>query len=483
MKLLNLLDNVDYKSQSNLDDITVVGITDDSREVKTGYLFVAIEGYQSDGHHYIEEAFDNGACAVIGEQDLEFEQYIKVSNSKQVLGQLVSRYYGQPSLNKKVIGVTGTNGKTTTSYMIKSVFEENGYSCGLIGTIEYYINGESKPSKNTTPGAVTLQKLLYESQDDVVVIEISSHALKQYRVEGVQLDGAIFTNLDSEHLDYHNSMQEYFESKLLIFEYLKPNGFALINTDDQWGAKARDTLLDKGINVFSVGVEPSHDVQIRLDKPSLHVKGATSDEQLSLKLPGLHNRFNAAFGMLISEIYKLNRQQSIAALNHVEKVNGRFEIVYFPGNIKVVVDYAHTPKGFFHCLNTVKECGARRIIHVFGFRGTRDPSKRIPMMKKSLQVSDYYILTLDDLNETSEDEMEKELVDYQNRFDSASGEVITDRTLAIERAIQLAEEGDWVVITGKGHEHYQQDFALGTKTDLETVEKVYNHIQEYTSLS
>ncbi|WP_194840887.1 UDP-N-acetylmuramoyl-L-alanyl-D-glutamate--2,6-diaminopimelate ligase [Filobacillus milosensis] len=484
MKLFELLNHVDEPTQRDLEDIDITGVTDDSRDVKRGYMFVAVEGYNHDGHHYINEALENGASVVVGEQQLNLSApYIQVNDTKRILGQMASHFYGHPSDQKIVIGVTGTNGKTTTSYMLKAVFEQNGYNCGLIGTIEYFINGESLPSKNTTPGAVTLQKLLHDSQDDVVIIEISSHALKQHRVAGVQLDEAIFTNLDSEHLDYHNSMQEYFESKFQIFNLLKENGYALLNSDDKWCRQAIEQLRDSKINVHTVGIKEENDVQIFEHHQNLHVKGATSNELLELKMPGLHNRYNAAFGLLTSEIFNLNRNESIQALNHVENIRGRFEIVYFPGNKKVVVDYAHTPKGFYHCLNTIRECGARRIIHVFGFRGARDPSKRLSMMKQSIEVSDYYILTFDDLNDTPENDMEQTLNQFHNQFGNNKGEVVTDRTLAIERAIELAGDGDWVVITGKGHESFKHDFKWGTKSDLETVEKVLEHVQTATRLS
>lgn len=484
MNLNELLTNVDVIHHRNLDDINVDFITDDSREVKPGSMFVAVRGYEHDGHVYIDEAIQNGASVIVGEKDLELlVPYVQVRNSKKALGQILCQYYKQPSACKKVIGVTGTNGKTTTSYMLKAIFEQNNYSVGIIGTIEYFINGESRPSQNTTPGTAMLQKLLYESVDDVIIIEISSHALKQCRVEGVQLDAAIFTNLDSEHLDYHKSMTEYFESKFKIFDLLKPHGYALVNRDDEWGEKAYHLLREKGTHVYTVGTSSKADAQIHRQDTSVTLKAINTNVLLNLKMPGIHNRFNAAFSLMVGELFDLELSETVDALNHVEKVKGRFEVVNFPGNITVVVDYAHTPKGFYHCLNAVRESGANRIIHVFGFRGSRYSTKREVMMNESLKVSDYYILTFDDLNGSTEEEMRQILKYFHDHHGSSKGEVIPDRTIAIERAIKLANDGDWIIITGKGHEQYKGNFALGTKTDLETVETLMNRARQITRLS
>ncbi|GEL77970.1 UDP-N-acetylmuramoyl-L-alanyl-D-glutamate--2,6-diaminopimelate ligase [Tenuibacillus multivorans] len=479
MKLTDLLEDCDVLTERNLADIDVKGLTDDSREIEPGYVFIAVQGYSHDGHQYIDEAIKRGASVIIGERSLSLDiPYVQVKCSKKVLGEMVSRFYGNPSKDKIVIGVTGSNGKTTTSYMIKAIFDQNGYRSSLIGTIEYLINGKSSPSKNTTPGAVSLQRMLYECEDDVIIIEVSSHALKQHRVAGIQFDTVIFTNLDCEHLDYHHSMEDYFKAKSMIFDLLKKDGQAIVNTDDEWGRKAYQLLLKLGKPVLTVGTKPNQDIRILPDQHGVYIKGNKADETLELKIPGLHNRYNAAFAIMVGELIGLERQKSIYGLNHVEKVDGRFQIVYFPGNKNVVIDYAHTPNGFYHCLNTIKQCGARRIIHVFGFRGMRDRSKRLMMMKQTLDVSDYYILTFDDLNGIDPKEMEKTLFDFNTHYDENRGDVITDRTLAIERAIELAREGDWVIITGKGHEQYKLDFEWGTKTDLETVETILHHTKE-----
>lgn len=477
MNLLKIIKDVELTKPFNGPDFEIQHITDDSREVRAGSMFVAVKGYEHDGHVYIDEAISNGAQVIVGEKDLTLPTtYVQVQNSKQALGKMLCEFYEHPSYNKKVIGVTGTNGKTTTSYMLKAAFEANGYSVGLIGTIEYFINGKSYKSKNTTPGTVKLQGLLHESQDDVVIVEISSHALKQHRVEGLRLDAAIFTNLDSEHLDYHHSMAEYFDSKFKIFSLLKSDGAAFVNIDDEWGGRAFALLREKNQTVYSVGVSSLADMIVSSNDRSVTVKSDNQLLALELKLPGMHNRFNAAFSLLVGEIFNLNRNKSVAALKQVENVSGRFEIINFPGNKTIVVDYAHTPKGFYHVLNTVKESGANKVIHVFGFRGSRDSSKRKAMMDETVKVSDQYILTCDDLNGTSENEMEQTLQDYHYQYQQ--GEVILDRTRAIEKAIATAGSGDWVVVTGKGHEAYKEAFDLGTTNDLETVETLKKREQE-----
>ncbi|MGM8214868.1 Mur ligase family protein [Bacillaceae bacterium W0354] len=238
MNFLKLLDDINYhyKNKEELGQLTLSGITDNSRDVKEGYLFVAVKGYQLDGHDFIQESIGRGAIAVIAEKPLPIRiPCIVVENTKELLGHLASSFYNHPSSNKKIIGITGTNGKTTISYMLKAALEEHEISCGLIGTIEYLINGKSKPSQNTTPGAIHLQRMLAESLDEVVIIEVSSHALQQGRVNGVLFDLCVFTNLDGEHLDYHENMNKYFETKYLLFEKLKSHGAAIVNIDDEWG--------------------------------------------------------------------------------------------------------------------------------------------------------------------------------------------------------------------------------------------------------
>ncbi len=474
MHLLSLLKdlNIFYTEEAELADIYISGIADDSRQVGQGYLFVACKGHEKDGHEFIEEAIERGAVAIVAESFVNLGvPCIVVKDTKMLLGSLVSQFYGNPSKEKIIIGITGTNGKTTTCYMIKFVLEAHGYRCGLIGTIEYVINGESHPSKNTTPGAVQLQKLLHESRDDVIVIEVSSHALKQGRVNGVDFDLCLFTNLDGEHLDYHDNMDDYFETKYMLFEKMKEAGQVIVNVDDEWGRKLYERLLRKGIPALSIGKGRLNDLKLVSDGDYFNLKNGVT-LKIDLALPGLHNKYNAAFTVLVAFLMNLEWEKTLHALKNLKRIPGRFELFQLHGDVTVVVDYAHTAKGFYYCLNAIRECGAKRIFHVFGFRGNRDKKKREAMINNSVSISDYYILTFDDLNNVSDEEMEEELIYFYETFGKGKGEIITDRTLAIQKAISLASAGDWVVITGKGPEMYTKEFNLKTKTDVETVEKL-----------
>lgn len=483
VKLSELLDGIDYsyKGFDDLNGVTVLGIQDDSRQIKNGDLFVAVRGYSQDGHAFVEEAIKAGAVAIIAEEKIELDvPCIVVSNSKQILGEIVGNFYKHPCLRKRIVGITGTNGKTTISYMLKHVLEKQGFKCGLIGTVEYVINGKKLSSQNTTPGALQLQKMIHDSEDDVIIIEVSSHALKQGRVNGIKFDLCLFTNLDGEHLDYHSDMEDYFETKALLFEKLKSTGMAIVNLDDLWGEKLSRRLKKENVKVFSIGM--SKDADLKIAERGSKVKFKSSKEfKLELDLPGIYNKYNAVFTIMASHLWSLHIEKTINYLSNFKKVPGRFEIFHFPGNKTVVVDYAHTAKGFYYCLNAIRECGAYRIFHVFGFRGNRDPYKRPEMIKMSYELSDYYILTFDDLNEIEPVEMERELLAFHSRYNNESGEVITDRTIAIKRAIDMASDGDWVVITGKGHEEYRHDFEMQTTSDIDTVKKLlheYSYIKE-----
>ena len=227
----------------DVEHISITGVTDNSKEIKKGFLFVAVTGYKSDGHNYINDAIRLGASAVIGNRDIKGLEvpYLRVENSRKALGQIAKRFYGDPSNQKIMIGITGTNGKTTTSYMLQQILEENGVTCSVIGTIQHIINGNKVDSHNTTPGTMELNSLLVESRDMVVIMEVSSHGLAQYRLEGIEFDFCVFTNLYHDHLDFHGTMEDYFLAKLLLFEKLKPSGLAVINGDDFWGGNCKNT--------------------------------------------------------------------------------------------------------------------------------------------------------------------------------------------------------------------------------------------------
>jgi len=471
MQLHNLLKNTPF--EGSIDEaIEITGITDNSRAIQKGELFVAINGCETDGHQYIEQAIENGAVAVVGEKKINHLEipYIRVQNSRLEIAQLACQFYGEPSKRKKVIGITGTNGKTTTAYMIQHLLQSYGYSCSLFGTIENVINGHTFKRPNTTLSAIELQKYFSESNDDYIVMEVSSHGIDQYRTAGIEFDCCLFTNLDQEHLDYHKTMASYFDVKTQLFQQLKPDGLAIVNTDDIWGQNLYDRLKKQSISVVKVGSGQQVDVQMSVENGSqLELSFQQSNTPKSnLKivspLPGVHNLYNVTLAVTALYHLGMNIEQLDTQFSTFTGVPGRFQLMEQAGRT-VVVDYAHTPQAFRHLFETVQRLGAKRIIHVFGFRGQRDTLKRADMLQISKALSDVVLLTSDDLNGMSECEMVRAYKEVD-----VDAFIMMDRTLAIMHALDLAGEGDWVLITGKGHEVYKQEFYLPTSTDMETVQ-------------
>ncbi len=482
MKLNQLLENLINEIPAEAGLIHIQGITNDSRAVSKGDLFVAISGYAMDGHQYIQAAVEAGAAAVVGEKDgKEISAdvpYFHVKEGRKALAQLAKRYYNPAQENKTIIGITGTNGKTTTSFMLKHILEKAGKTCSLFGSVYNIINGEKQASTvNTTMDALALQKALHKSEDEYVIMEVSSHALSQYRVEGIEYDIAIFTNLDHEHLDYHKNMEDYFLTKARLFKMLKPDGNAIVHIDNQWGRRVADMLLkQERIQLSTTGMRNA-DVCIQTSREKETALMEKSGLRFPLVLPimGAHNLQNAALAYQAARTLGLTPLEIIHALNNFEGVPGRFEVQKLPNGATFVIDYAHTGEAFGHCLKTAREMGARRIIHIFGFRGDRDKSKRKKMVETSMLLSDLSILTLDDLHSESQAEMATML----HRLNASNkGKVILDRTRAIEYACRHAEAGDWILITGKGDEKYHLSYELPTSTDKETVEYVIGEQEE-----
>ncbi|ULM99468.1 UDP-N-acetylmuramoyl-L-alanyl-D-glutamate--2,6-diaminopimelate ligase [Peribacillus frigoritolerans] len=465
----------------DVEHISITGVTDNSKEIKKGFLFVAVTGYKSDGHNYIYDAIRLGASAVIGNnRDIKGLEvpYLRVENSRKALGQIAKRFYGDPSNQKIMIGITGTNGKTTTSYMLQQILEENGVTCSVIGTIQHTINGNKVDSHNTTPGTMELNSLLVESRDMVVIMEVSSHGLAQYRLEGIEFDFCVFTNLYHDHLDFHGTMEDYFLAKLLLFEKLKPSGLAVINGDDFWGGKLQEYLWEKNVRAFVFGKSNRCDLAITnyntATNPFILLNEKQDFVKIELPLPGLHNLYNATAAYSVAKMFPISKQEILTSLKRFSGVPGRFEIYKKASGPTIVIDYAHTADAIHHLLQTAKECGAKKIYHIFGFRGGRDTTKRAEMVKVFSEHSDVLILTMDDLNS---DGMESTLNKLLSDYSAGNGKVIPDRTFAIQEALQAGKEGDWIIITGKGIEWYDQKFGLPTISDKETVLYLQNEDQ------
>ncbi|WLR53744.1 UDP-N-acetylmuramoyl-L-alanyl-D-glutamate--2,6-diaminopimelate ligase [Mesobacillus subterraneus] len=476
MRLTKVLEGLDssLKKYRNDADPDLSGIQMDSRKVKPGDLFVAITGFQIDSHKFIDEAIDNGAAAVIGENELDFSvPYIQVFDSRLALGRAASAFYQYPSRKHKVIGITGTNGKTTVSYILKHILEHAGKSCSLLGTVSYIINNEVYKPSNTTPDALQIQELISKSDDEFVVLEVSSHALKQYRIEGLELDYGLFTNLSHDHLDYHPTIEDYFEAKTMMYNYMKKEGSAVVSRLGKWGDRLARILKAKKIPVYSIGYDEIHDLKIddiRMNEAGrFDVQMGGITYPLTFPSPGLHNVYNAAMAFLTAVEIGIAPDVITEALKSFPGVPGRFEMISHPEGATFIVDYAHTKDAIEYCLQAAQEHEAVRVKHIFGFRGERDKTKREHMVKTSAAMSDEFTLTFDDLNGISEEEMTNELKELNDVFGMNKGSVITDRTLAIKEAWDNAKSGEWILITGKGPEEYQSMYQLPASSDKETL--------------
>lgn len=476
MKLKSLIEEINTASELNAEtaNLTVTGIADSSDNVSQGYIFVAINGFNQDGHQFILKAIEKGACVIVGESEITglTVPYIKVENSRKALGIIANKFYGNPSNQKLMIGITGTNGKTTTSYILKHALESNGKSCSLIGTIQNVINGQVKMSTNTTPSSLDLQRLIAESKDEVVIVEVSSHGLSQYRVQGITFDLCLFTNLEHDHLDYHPTMEDYFQTKMLLFDHLKEDGQAIVNTDNHWGKRLAKILQGKGINVNSIGQSSDNKVRIlyfNFKNSTVFVEDGDEVNLIFSPMHGIHNMYNTLIAYVSARLVGLSEDSIIESVSNFQGVEGRFEKTKLSNGAIIVVDYAHTAEAILHCLTTAKLFGANRVIHIFGFRGDRDHTKRQEMLTVTSGTSDQYILTLDDLNSVPQSEMIETLENLNTLYGNEKGLVIPDRTLAIKWAIEHSNPEDWIIITGKGHETYQQNYRLQTESDKDTV--------------
>lgn len=474
MKLKEMLSDYQLGEQPNWDGEQIItGITDSSRDIMEGMIFVAIAGFEQDGHDYIPLAIAKGAALIVGEHDCPEAlpiPYLKVANSRQVLGQLADKFYDHPSGRKRVIGITGTNGKTTTAFFLKHLLEQQGYGVSMIGTIYNEINGIQYPTPNTTPNAEKVHELIAASKDDFIVIEVSSHGLVQYRLEGVVFDYALFMNLQHDHLDYHKTMEAYFEAKATLFDKLKPDGKAVVNTDDAWGLKLAQRLVTKGTAVITVGHLEDAVMSIKKmtnQAVTLDISGMVVT--LDPHMPGEHNLYDIAMAGAVIQDLGYPLADVTEQMRSFAGVPGRYEIVHLRNGVHCIIDYAHTPEAVSSILTSMHKDGAERITHIFGFRGNRDATKRDEMISASTGQSGHVILTTDELNSIPEETMRQEYAEYQQKYTGIHKiDVMMDRTLAIQRAVNEAREGAWILVTGKGHEKYKTAYALPAASDKET---------------
>jgi len=468
MNLEHLLKSTPVISVRGGADVMVTGLSCDSRSVSAGDLFFAIPGSRENGIHFVREAVEKGAVAVVTAEDLSKSQIpevpsVRVSDTRLAMAAMASSFYEHPSSSLAVAGVTGTNGKTTTAWIIRHLCDAVGRPCGLIGTIEYILPGIVEPANRTTPESIELQRMLAVMRDGgfrAAALEVSSHALMQHRVGGVEFDAAVFTNLTQDHLDYHGSMEEYFEAKSHLFTELSKQsakkGRAIINSDDRYGHRLLDRV--QGVPVITYG--QGSGCHFRASNIAYNATGTTfrldaKGRSYLVRTPliGLFNVYNTVAALAAASAMGLELRRAIAAAATISQVPGRLERVPGKKNFQAFVDYAHTPDALVNVLKTLRQLNPARIITVFGCGGDRDRSKRPLMAAAAEQYSDRVILTSD--NPRGEDPLEI-INEARKGFRAQGYESYVDRESAIRRAVETASPGDVVLVAGKGHENYQE---------------------------
>lgn len=439
--------------------VQITGIEHDSRKVTAGNLFVCVEGVHFDGHNFIKSAVENGAVAILTtHENIQLPEGISalvVPDLHKTLAVIVPYFYDFPARKMRVIGITGTNGKTTTSYLIRAILNAAGFKVGLIGTIQMMIGEEVYPVHNTTPDVIDLQKTfaeMYAKKVDYVVMEVSSHAIAENRIAGIDFNAAIFTNLTQDHLDYHKTMENYRDTKAKLFALAKD--FVVVNLDD---AAGKIMLQNADCKKITYSVENNSDfhaqnVSVRADGTTFNVNNL----QLNLHLTGKFNVYNALSAVATAAGENIPADTVKAALEAFRSVSGRFERVYADVPFTIIVDYAHTPDGVKNVIETARQIVRNKIITVFGCGGDRDNTKRPIMGRLAAELSDVVIATSDNPRTENPDEILREIeVGIREKIGGKPYEKIADRRAAIFRAVEIATAGDIVLILGKGHENYQ----------------------------
>ena len=443
------------------------GVTHDSRQVAPGWIFVALRGLKADGTQFVPQAVANGAAAAVAERDPVGDAgvpWVVVKDARLALALLAAEFYGHPSRRMQVVGITGTNGKTTTSYVLSAIFEAAGIRCGLMGTVTYRIGAREVEATRTTPEAPEVQRMLRQMADEgcgACVMEVSSHALALRRVDGTSFAAGVFTNLTRDHLDFHEDMENYFVAKRRLFEMLPPDAPAIVNLDDPRGPALTEVVTRPVTYAINrpADVSPgplSYSLaglrfEVRTPQGTVHVRS---------RLVGRPNVYNILAAAATAASLRLPLDAIERGLEQLSGVPGRFELASSPDDdITVVIDYAHTDDALRNLLETARPLAERRLITVFGCGGDRDRSKRPLMGMVAARLSDVVVITSD--NPRSEDPariIEEAKRGAQPELRNGDTELVTivDRREAIHQAVSLARKGDVVLVAGKGHEKYQE---------------------------
>lgn len=483
MRLNDLLREIQYtRLVLPKDEIEVKSVNIDSRLVEAGGMFIAIKGTQADGHAYIQSAEEKGATAIVCENIPEKQSpnvaYIVVADAQAVAGKIATTFYGNPSQQLRLVGVTGTNGKTTIATLLYELFREMGHKCGLLSTVCNYIDGKAYPSTHTTPDAISLNSLLAQMVDagcEYAFMEVSSHALAQERVGGLEFAGGIFTNLTRDHMDFHETMENYLKAKKSFFDNLPRNAFAITNLDDKNGpVMVQNCRGDvKSYSTRTMGDYKARLVETHLDGMILEF----NNREFSTLLTGRFNISNllAIYGAAV-ELGK-DPEEVLRVMSTLRPVSGRFETLHSPDGVSAIVDYAHTPDALKNVLGTINEVlrGRGNVITVVGAGGNRDKGKRPIMAVEAVKGSNRVILTSDNPRFEEPQDIINDMLAGLNDEQRKNVISIVDRKEAIRTACALAQKGDVILVAGKGHEDYQD--VKGVKhhfDDKEIIREIFN---------
>ena len=463
MKLRDLTKNIKSATFYGSDEADIKGVNIDSRKIEAGHLFIAIKGTQADGHQFITKAIEQGAVAILCE-DLPQERaegvtYIQVPSTEDVVGEVATLFYGEPSRKLHLVGVTGTNGKTTIATLLYHMFRKFGHRCGLLSTVCNYIEDEAYPTAHTTPDPIALNSMLakmVEAGCEYVFMECSSHAIHQRRIGGLKFDGGIFTNLTRDHLDYHKTFENYRDAKKRFFDDLPKTAFAIINADDKNGmVMVQNTKATvKTYSTRSMADFRAKILECHFEGMYLEIDG----HEVGVQFIGKFNVSNllAVYGTAV--MLGKKREDILLVLSTLKSVSGRLQPIHSPEGFTAIVDYAHTPDALANVLNAIHEVlnGKGNVITVCGAGGNRDKGKRPLMAQEAVRQSDRVIITSDNPRNEEPQAIINDMLAGLTPQQMKKVLSIADRREAIRTACMLAQKGDVVLVAGKGHENYQE---------------------------